>query len=102
MYIYGRDVSENCMPKRSAIGANNRDKEVFSEEFILGNLKIEVVIQKENNHHLSAIYTAHLTAKDENDRRLWSTPIIDDLVGGIKTYPSIFDAMADARKKLGL
>ena len=68
--------------------------EVFSKEFQVGNIKIELSIQ--DIHGTKRVV---FTAKDENDRRIWRTPILDN--GEIKTYKSEEDAMQDAEKKLG-
>lgn len=91
------------MKNRSSIWAFDRGKEIYSEEINLGKLKIELVVQKEVHSLLKEeLFSAYLTAKDENERRLWSTPIIDDLTGDIKVYPSLAAAITDAKKKLGV
>ena len=68
--------------------------EVYSKEFQVGNIKIELSIQE--SHGVKRVV---FTAKDDQDRRIWRTPILDN--GEIKTYDSQEDAISDAEKKLG-
>jgi hypothetical protein len=69
--------------------------EVFSKEFQIGNLKIELSV--EESHGCSKVI---FTARDEEDRRIWRTPIMD-LNGDIKMYNSQEEAITDAERKLG-
>ena len=41
-----------------------------------------------------------VTARDDRNRRLWRTPLMDEN-GEIKIYPSQEEAIVEARKKLG-
>lgn len=68
--------------------------EVFSKEIQVGNIKIELSIQESNGTRRVVF-----TAKDENDRRIWRTPILDN--GEVKTYENDEEAILDAEKKLG-
>jgi hypothetical protein len=75
--------------------------EVLSKEIKLGELKIEVTI-----HNLSQIsqvkasdiFHAYLTARDEKDRKIWSTPVLEE--GRIKHYSSVDEAFQDAIRKV--
>lgn len=68
--------------------------EIFSKEIPVGNIIIELSIQEINGSKRVVI-----TAKDDQHRRLWRTPILDN--GEIKTYESDQDAIDDAEKKVG-
>lgn len=68
--------------------------EIFSKEIQIGNIIIELSIQESKGTKRVVI-----TAKDDQNRRLWRTPILDN--GEIKTYDSQEDAIEDAEKKVG-
>ena len=80
----------------------DRQREIFFEELKLGSLTVELSVQKEANYYFDNACSVYLVAKDENSRRLWSTPIIDDQLGGVKIYASVNEAISDVKKKLGL
>lgn len=69
--------------------------EVFSKEIRVGNLRIELSVEEE--HGCSKVI---FTARDEEDRRVWRTPLMD-LNGDIKLYRSQEEAIIDAERKLG-
>jgi len=70
------------------------DMEYFVEQLKFGNLTIELSI--EEGRGCRVIFTA----KDQENRRIWKTPIMD-LNGEIKVYDNQEDAIQDAKKKLG-
>jgi hypothetical protein len=67
--------------------------EILSKEIQVGNIFIELSIQE-----IEGTKRVVLTAKDEKNRRLWRTPILDN--GSIKTYDNSEDALADAERKV--
>jgi hypothetical protein len=67
--------------------------EVFSKEFSIGNLKIELSV--EQTHGCRVIFTA----RDKDDRRVWRTPLMD-VNGEAKVYESCEDAVLDGQRKL--
>lgn len=69
--------------------------EVFSKEIQIGNLRIELSVEEERG--CSKVI---FTARDEEDRRVWRTPLMD-LNGDIKLYRSQEEAIIDAERKLG-
>ena len=68
--------------------------EIYSKEIHIGSIIIELSIQE--THGTKRVV---ITAKDEQNRRLWRTPILDN--GEVKTYNSQEDAIEDAEKKVG-
>jgi signal transduction histidine kinase len=85
--------------------------EVYNKVIQVGSLKIEISISDRANSilyqspsdHLSAVtnpYCVNLTARDEDDKRIWQTPVMDDH-GETKYYASVYEAIEDARTKLG-
>jgi hypothetical protein len=69
--------------------------EIFLKEIEIGNITIELSIQESNGSNRVVI-----TAKDDQNRRLWRTPVLDN--GEVKTYDSAEDAIEDVEKKVGL
>jgi hypothetical protein len=67
--------------------------EVYSKEIQVGNIIIELSIQD-----IDGTKRVVLTAKDDQNRRLWRTPILDN--GSVKTYDNSEDALADAERKV--
>lgn len=67
--------------------------EYFVEELRLGNLRIELSIQEGKGCRVI------FTAKDEDNRRIWKTPVMDDN-GEIMVYQNQHDAIIDAKRKL--
>jgi hypothetical protein len=67
--------------------------EIFSKEIQVGNIILELSI-----HEIEGTKRVVITAKDEENRRLWRTPILQN--GQIKTYNSNQDAIEDAEKKI--
>jgi hypothetical protein len=67
--------------------------EIFSKEIQVGNIILELSI-----HEIEGTKRVVITAKDEENRRLWRTPILQN--GEIKTYNSNQDAIEDAEKKI--
>jgi len=85
--------------------------EVYNKVILVGSLKIEISIsdrtntilyQSRSDHHTTVTnpYYVNLTARDEDDKRIWQTPVMDDH-GEVKFYASIYEAIEDARRKLG-
>lgn len=85
--------------------------EVYNKVIQVGSLKIEISVSDRANsilyqspgNHLSAVtnpYYVNLTARDEDDKRIWQTPVMDDH-GEIKYYASVYEAIEDTRTKLG-
>ena len=69
--------------------------EYFVEEFKLGNLTIELFIQEGQGCRVI------VTARDEENRRVWKTPVMDTN-GEVKVYDNQEDAIDDTRKKFNL
>jgi hypothetical protein len=67
--------------------------EVFFKEFTIGNLKIELSV--EQTHGCRVIFTA----KDQDERRIWRTPVMDDN-GEEKIYETCEEAILDGQRKL--
>jgi hypothetical protein len=67
--------------------------EIYSKEIQVGNIIIELSI-----HEIEGTRRVVVTARDEENRRLWRTPILDN--GKVKTYDSNEDALADAERKI--
>jgi hypothetical protein len=67
--------------------------EVYSKEIQVGNIIIELSIQD-----IDGTKRVVLTAKDDQNRRLWRTPILHN--GSVKTYENSEDALADAERKV--
>ncbi|HEU5145161.1 MAG TPA: hypothetical protein VFT90_00530 [Chryseosolibacter sp.] len=63
----------------------------FYGEVDLGSLRIEISI------HAHDGYKVYFTAKDNDDRRVWRTPLTD-AGGNIKIFRSLSDAITDAEK----
>jgi nitrogen-specific signal transduction histidine kinase len=85
--------------------------EVYNKVIQVGSLKIEISIsdrtntilyQSPSDHQTVATnpYYVNLTARDEDDKRIWQTPVMDDH-GEVKFYTSVYEAIEDARRKLG-
>lgn len=85
--------------------------EVYNKVIQIGSLKIDVSISDRANtilyqsasEHQTAVtnpYFVNLTARDEDDKRIWQTPVMDDH-GEVKYYASVYEAIEDARTKLG-
>jgi signal transduction histidine kinase len=85
--------------------------EVYNKVIQVGSLKIEISISDRTNtilfqsssDHQTAVttpYYVNLTARDEDDKRIWQTPVMDDQ-GDVKFYASVYEALDDTRKKLG-
>jgi signal transduction histidine kinase len=85
--------------------------EVYNKVIQVGSSKIEISISDRTNtilyqspsDHQTAVtnpYYVNLTARDEDDKRIWQTPVMDDR-GEVKFYASIYEAIEDARRKLG-
>jgi len=85
--------------------------EVFHKALQVGMLKLEISIIDRSNTILYVSpeeyqqvllnpYSVTLTARDEEDKRIWQTPVMDDQ-GNIKYYSTISLAIEDARNKLG-
>jgi hypothetical protein len=82
--------------------------EIYSVEFDLGKMKIEVSVQNTspritfgNNFEGESCdlsFNVFLTAKDKEGRRLWRTPITDH-DGRPKVYTSIEDALTEATER---
>jgi hypothetical protein len=70
--------------------------EYFVEELRVGNLRIELSIQQGQGCRCRVVFTA----KDEDNRRIWRTPVMDEN-GEVKIYENQDEAISDARKKLG-
>jgi hypothetical protein len=79
----------HCQMKKDLWGV----MEVFSKEFPIGNLKIELSV--EQTHGCRVIFTA----KDKDDRRVWRTPLMD-ANGEAKVYKNCEDAVLDGQRKL--
>jgi hypothetical protein len=83
--------------------------EVFSKEFKVGLLRIEMSVQDSFRHVVTneagsytlKNFTVYLTAHDIDGRRIWVTPIMDSH-GQVKIYSSVEEAVLDARHKLGI
>jgi hypothetical protein len=83
--------------------------EVYSENVNVGPLKIQLTVRDQfrtivhGRKDISVLknFTVHCTAWDQENRRIWSTPVIDD-DGKTKIYVSINEALSDARRKIGL
>lgn len=83
--------------------------DVYSVEFDLGQMKIEVSIKNtspritfSNNfsgEFCDLSFNVFLTAKDQEGRRLWRTPVMDQ-DGKPKVYTSIEQALAEATVRL--
>ena len=67
--------------------------EIFSKEIHVGGIILELSI-----HEIEGTKRVVITAKDEENRRLWRTPILQD--GEVKTYNSNQDAIEDAERKI--
>ena len=63
----------------------------FYGEVDLGSLRIEISI------HAHDGYKVYFTAKDNDDRPVWRTPLTD-AGGNIKIFRSLSDAITDAEK----
>jgi signal transduction histidine kinase len=85
--------------------------EVYNKVIQVGSLKIDISISDRANtilyqsasDHQTAVtnpYSVNLTARDEDDKRIWQTPVMDDH-GEVKYYTSVYEAIEDARTKLG-
>ena len=85
--------------------------EVYNKVIQVGSLKIEISISDRANtilyqspsDHQTAVtnpYYVNLTARDEDDKRIWQTPVMDDH-GEVKFYASVYEAIEDTRTKLG-
>lgn len=85
--------------------------EVYNKIIQVGSLKIEISISDRANtilyqspgDHQTAVtnpYSVNLTARDEDDKRIWQTPVMDDH-GEVKFYASVYEAIQDTRTKLG-
>lgn len=85
--------------------------EVYNKAVQVGSLKLEISISdrsntilyqspEEHEASLASPYFINLSARDENDKRIWQTPVMDDH-GEIKYYSSVYEAIEDAKSKLG-
>jgi hypothetical protein len=85
--------------------------EVYNKAVQVGSLKLEISISdrsntilyqspEEHEASLASPYFINLSARDENDKRIWQTPVMDDH-GEIKYYSSVYEAIEDAKNKLG-
>jgi hypothetical protein len=68
--------------------------EVFSKEIQLGKLRIELSVEEKEGCRVI------FTARDEEDRRVWRTPIMD-YNGEVKIYDNQEEAIMDAHRTLG-
>ena len=75
------------------VDLQGRIMEIFSKEIQVGSIILELSI-----HEIEGTKRVVITAKDEENRRLWRTPILQN--GEIKTYNSNQDAIEDAEKKI--
>jgi hypothetical protein len=67
--------------------------EFIVEEILFGRLKFVIsVLEKQG-------CSVFITAKDEENRRLWKTPVLDDS-GSICIYPDPQNAITEAKKKI--
>ncbi|HEY9046398.1 MAG TPA: HAMP domain-containing sensor histidine kinase [Ohtaekwangia sp.] len=85
--------------------------EVFHKALQAGTLKLEISIIDRSNTILYVSpeeyqdilltpYSVTLTARDEDDKRIWQTPVMDDH-GNVRYYNTVQEAVEDVRIKLG-
>jgi len=86
--------------------------EVYTQEIVFEKLIIELSVHEgiklhakdappETRKYSEVQFHIYLTARDEENRIVWKTPIMTDY-GSIKYYRSGEEAIADARHKIEL
>jgi hypothetical protein len=90
-----KSFQAHCFSRMHCGGLVCAEMEYFVEEIKLGNLTIELFIQDGQGCRVI------VTARDEDNRRVWKTPVMD-ANGEPKVYENQEDAIVDARKKLSV
>jgi hypothetical protein len=67
--------------------------EFISEEFNQGCVSFVLSVLEKRG------FRVFITAKDEDNRRIWKTPLMDEN-GNVRIYPDAESALTDAKRKI--